>query len=353
MLKVLLMFLSTLPLLALSLYIYLAISGKSETLYSTKDDRFLSIKQKGFLILAAIGFLVCMCAGAESMLFGIPILSNELGLGDAFQELNTTIAIAFALLGGTAFVGFIDKATHEKFLLRDLRRELTGLDRIEEVFNDINALEQLKSEYEKKLSELRGSTKNRRESLSRNDAIDTYFSLVKKVDRHIYRVQDLIQRTLDKEKEKREEKEYYNVVHELIKSHRLYSDFVELQDSDQDFCIAVKEMFREGYVSGLNGNILGALTVEAIKYYPQDRLQSIQFLRDNEERLSKDEFTDENAINVCNFHPALGEAFSFVEAFLQKNNIYIYLAMLKSGKNISAMGWNSFKAGVENRILAT
>lgn len=154
LLKILIIAVSTLTLLSLSVYIYLAVKGDSITLYSTVNSDYLSIKQKTFLGLAAIGFLVCMYNGAEAMLFWMPSEWGSVDSEGEYQTVKGSISGIFALLGGFSLIHFIDKATHEKFYLRTLRDESHELERIVNASVDIYELERIKKEYQKAVAEL-------------------------------------------------------------------------------------------------------------------------------------------------------------------------------------------------------
>lgn len=165
-LKILLMTIGTMSLLSLSLYIYLAVKGDNLTLYSshrviTWNSRLLSVEQKTFLILAAIGLLICMYNGAEAMLFWMP---NDWGSVDSegeYQTLKASLAATFAIFGGGPLIQFISNATHEEFLLKEIREKAEGLERIVNAFINASVLEGLKEEYQKKIETLEAKTQKR------------------------------------------------------------------------------------------------------------------------------------------------------------------------------------------------
>jgi len=166
-----------------------------------------------------------------------------------------------------------------------------------------------------------------------------------------------------------EELEYYEVVNNFINSHGFYEPFLELQGTDKEYCIASMQMHKAGYLSGQSEKVVGALSLDSIKQYEQNRQLAILFLQNLEQSFLNEEEEDSD-----DYHPFLDKAVGQAEKFLKNNNIYVplrgnraainvtselfvyiasYLAMLSSGDNISAMGWNSFKSSIENRILAT
>ena len=166
-----------------------------------------------------------------------------------------------------------------------------------------------------------------------------------------------------------EEVQYYEAVNDFINSHGFYEPLLELQGTDTEYCIASMKMHKAGYLSGQSEKVIGALTLDSIKKYEQNRELSILFLQNLEEH-----FLNEEEEGADDYHPALDKAVAETISFLETNNIYVplrgngtainisselfvyiasYLAMLSSGKNIAAMSWNSFKSSIENRILAT
>lgn len=166
-----------------------------------------------------------------------------------------------------------------------------------------------------------------------------------------------------------EEIQYYEAVNDFINSHGFYEPLLELQGTDKEYCIASMKMHKAGYLTGQSEKVVGALTLDSIKKYEQNRQLSILFLQNLE-----DQFLNEEEEETDDYHPALDKAVIETTSFLKKNNIYVplrgngtaikitselfvyiasYTAMLSSGENIAAMSWNSFKSSIENRILAT
>ena len=180
-----------------------------------------------------------------------------------------------------------------------------------------------------------------------------------------------------------EEVEYYGAVNDFINSHGFYEPLLELQGTDEEYCIASMNMHKAGYLSGKSEKVVGALTMDSVKKYKQNRQLSIIFLQNLEAQFLDEKEDDDNFAHpqisdkendIVDYHPALDKAAGEAEAFLERNNIYVplrgngrainissellvylasYLAMLNSGGNISAVSWNSFKSSIENRILAT
>lgn len=142
---------STAAFLSLCVYIFLAVWGKSITLYSTSLESLLSWKQKVFLAFAALAFLACMYKGAEFMLWWIP--SDWGGLEDGeYKTLSSSLALLFTGFGGISFIYFIDKATHDKFSLRLAMENTMELERILSAAINTRELSKLRNEYKEKLS---------------------------------------------------------------------------------------------------------------------------------------------------------------------------------------------------------
>lgn len=154
--------LSTASLCTLSLYIFLAVRGKSELLYSTVSSRLVpSWKDKAFFALATIGFLVCMFKGAEAMLYWMPSSWGSADSDGDYQTLKSYIAFLFAGIGGIALVGFIDKATHEKFHLRELAEFSLGQEKIINASRSPASLNSLRKEFETAIEEIRADLAKR------------------------------------------------------------------------------------------------------------------------------------------------------------------------------------------------
>jgi hypothetical protein len=164
-----------------------------------------------------------------------------------------------------------------------------------------------------------------------------------------------------------EEINYYEAINDFITSHGFYESLLELQGTDKEYCIASMKMHKAAYLSGQPEVVVGALTMDSVKIYEESRLRSILFLQSLEKKYLNYEEDD-----VDSYHPALDKAVSQAATFINARNMYVplrgigiqvntasellvyiasYLAMLDSGHNISAPGWNSFKASIEYRIL--
>ncbi|MDG4474827.1 hypothetical protein [Thiovibrio frasassiensis] len=143
---------STAAFMSLCVYIFLAVRGKSVTLYSTSHTSLLSWRQKVFLALAALAFLACMYKGAEAMLWWMPSTWGGVDEDGEYQTLRASMASLFAILGGLAFIQFIDAATHNKFFLRLASERAREFERILKASINTWELPMLSKEYKEKLS---------------------------------------------------------------------------------------------------------------------------------------------------------------------------------------------------------
>lgn len=148
--------LSTGSLCALSLYILLAVRGKSELLFSTRVSRnSFSWTEKTFFALAAVGFFVCMLKGAEAMLYWMPGSWGGFDSDGEFQTTRFSVSLLFSAVAGISLITFIDKATHEKFLLRELSELSVWQEKIIDASQSPESLRYLRVEFEKKMEEIR------------------------------------------------------------------------------------------------------------------------------------------------------------------------------------------------------
>lgn len=171
-----------------------------------------------------------------------------------------------------------------------------------------------------------------------------------------------------------EEGMYYNSVNDFMKLHGYYEPFLELQVTDKEFFIASMKVLEAAYLSGQSEKVIGALIMDSVKNYEQNRELAIVFLQKLKERYHgghKDE-ADTVALNEDNnsYHLAFDKASDEAFEFVQDNKIYVWsldnrlgvscdflvyaaccLAMEKSGIKISTIGWNTFKRSIEFKIL--
>ena len=123
---------SSATLVALSVYITLALRGDSPTLLSTADSNRLNRLQRIFLGLASIGFLTCMYQGADALLSWMPDAWGGIDEDGEFQTYRSGLAATFAATGGIALICFIDEATKNRTSLLVLRQQIEDERRINE-----------------------------------------------------------------------------------------------------------------------------------------------------------------------------------------------------------------------------
>lgn len=142
---------STVCLVSLSGYIWLAVTGKSPVLYATSDDclwRCLPFWKKAAMACAVLGFLVCMYSGAESMLFWIPDEWGSLDEKGEWQTWRSSLSFLFAASGGVVLLQFIDRAQGKGLLLKQTHEKAQEMERIIAAIGSPERLEGLKQEYE-------------------------------------------------------------------------------------------------------------------------------------------------------------------------------------------------------------
>lgn len=150
--KIALATLSTLVLVCLIIYIYLAHSGTSQALYSTVNAHLVTPHRRIFLVLSALGALTCLYQGAETLLFWVPYSLWSFEGGGV--GLRTYLAGAFAFYSGILFIIFVDRATHNAFFLREANTERRELKRILAAAGSSALLRELQAELEAEVSRL-------------------------------------------------------------------------------------------------------------------------------------------------------------------------------------------------------
>jgi hypothetical protein len=144
--------------LSLCAYIFLAVRGKSTTLFlATRGSELLSWRQKVFLILAAAGFLVCMYKGAEALLWWIPGNPGPVGEESYFDSYRSVLALFFAITGGLFLAWVINSVAYFRVYFRIYGEKSVELKRILEASRSAGKLERLanlREEYKEKLAAL-------------------------------------------------------------------------------------------------------------------------------------------------------------------------------------------------------
>lgn len=78
---------------------------------------------------------------------------------------------------------------------------------------------------------------------------------------------------------------YYKAIAAYITSMGFDEPLLELQGTDKEYCIASMRMHKAGYLAGQSEKVVGALTVDSVKLYQQDRVLAILFLEGLEKQL--------------------------------------------------------------------
>jgi hypothetical protein len=145
--------LSTSALVALAVYIALLYRGDSPILFATAHQRGPSAKAKVFFALATIAFLVCLYQGARAMLGWMPGGWGNVDEDGEFQHVRSVVATMFAA-GGLFFVQAIDRATHDRFAVRELAERVKGLERILDASLDDRSLASTIAHFRSRVEEL-------------------------------------------------------------------------------------------------------------------------------------------------------------------------------------------------------
>lgn len=170
---------------------------------------------------------------------------------------------------------------------------------------------------------------------------------------------------------------YYRAIDSYVRSAGYYEPLLELQGTDEEYCITVMKTHKAAYLAKVPEKIAGALTLDSVKHYYQNRDFALVFLRKLESRwlaesnvsasLASDSTGHENPGDADNFHPSLDKAVELVRSFFADRDASglagnprtelvayaaTYIAMKKSDREMPSGCWNTFKAAIENRMLS-
>lgn len=176
---------------------------------------------------------------------------------------------------------------------------------------------------------------------------------------------------------------YYRAIDAYIRSVDYYEPLLELQGTDEEYCIAIMHTHKAAYLANIPDKIAGALTLDSVKHYYQNRNFALVFLRKLESRWLAESNADaslasnspdhESPGDMDNFHPSLDKAVELIRSFFAGENLSnltdgsdltanprtelvayaaTYIAMNKSGRKMHSGCWNTFKAAIENRMLS-
>ena len=90
--------------------------------------------------------------------------------------------------------------------------------------------------------------------------------------------------TTQKQSMDNKEVAYYEAVNNFITSNGFCEALLELQGTDKDYCIASMKMHKAGYLTGQPEKVVGALTMESVKQYQQNKEIAILYLQSLEKR---------------------------------------------------------------------
>lgn len=176
---------------------------------------------------------------------------------------------------------------------------------------------------------------------------------------------------------------YYRTIDTYVRSVGYYEPLLELQGTDEEYCIAVMQTHKAAYLANVPDKIAGALTLDSVKHYYQNRDLALTFLRKLASRWLAESNTGASLVSESpdhespedtdNFHLSLDRAVELVRSFCAGENLNsftggsdltvnprtelvayaaTYIAMNKSGRKMHSGCWNTFKAAIENRMLS-
>lgn len=152
----------------------------------------------------------------------------------------------------------------------------------------------------------------------------------------------------------------------------------QIEESDELFALSVTMACTMAFGANVSHKVVGHLMRDAVNHYEKDPALAIAFL---DSLVSKwrpaaiqvqDEPVEEASSNLEDtYHPALDRGVEMVHGFLEslgagtglsgnakqlKAELLVYaasfIAMKRSGREFYSSEWNTFKAGIENRMLS-
>ena len=78
---------------------------------------------------------------------------------------------------------------------------------------------------------------------------------------------------------KEHEIKYYESINNYITSKGFYEPLLQLQGTDLEYCTASLKVYKAGYLAGQSEKLVGALTMDSVKQYQQNRELAILFLQ--------------------------------------------------------------------------
>lgn len=80
------------------------------------------------------------------------------------------------------------------------------------------------------------------------------------------------------------EASYYEAINTYITLMGFYEPLLELQGTDKEYCIVSMKMHKAGYLADQSEKVVGALTIDSVKQYQQNRELAILFLESIEKQ---------------------------------------------------------------------
>lgn len=180
---------------------------------------------------------------------------------------------------------------------------------------------------------------------------------------------------------------YYRNFEKYIEEQGAYEDLLILQGSDYEYCVTSMSVQQVGFYARKPPKVVAALIIDSTKMYDRSRDLSIQFLKNLQKQFAQEAIgfgvkgieipnemnSTEDEEEFDTYHQILDEAASYCSEYLKdisapKNQtdedsafalcseliVYIvsFIHVLDCKVEIHQMSWNTYKASIENRMLA-
>jgi hypothetical protein len=95
-----------------------------------------------------------------------------------------------------------------------------------------------------------------------------------------------VERWLAKSESSHDDKEvqYYQAIEMYITDMGYYEPLLELQGTDQEYCVATMKLYKAGYMAEQSEKVIGALTMDSVKKYEANRDLAMLFLESLEKK---------------------------------------------------------------------
>lgn len=80
---------------------------------------------------------------------------------------------------------------------------------------------------------------------------------------------------------------YYRAIDTYVEKMGFYLPLLELQGTDEEYCIATLKVHKSGFINGQSPVVIGALVLDSVRKYHANRDLAILFLRAIEKNLNE------------------------------------------------------------------